>query len=119
MAMKADDGRETSSVQVHSRRLASRCPESTQSREVSWGAPRLESARHTATEGPQLLLGWEGPGRRRDSVVGVSKHGYSWGESPVKSVVTVQAPGSSVAKAAVLICRTGQWAPFSFLPLRI
>lgn len=26
------------------------------------GGSRLESARHTATEGPQLLLGWEGPG---------------------------------------------------------
>lgn len=51
-------------------------------------------------------------------MAGVSKHEYSGGDSPVKSVVTVQAPGSSVAKAAVLICRTGQWAPF-FLPLWI
>lgn len=83
------------------------------------GGSRLESARHTATEGPQLLLGWEGPGEWGGTpVAGVSKHEYSGGDSPVKSVVTVQAPGSSVAKAAVLICRTGQWAPF-FLPLWI
>lgn len=77
------------------------------------GVSQAQPQRVPAFAGVGGTRGWGGT-----RVAGVSKHRLSGGESPVKSVVTVQAPGSSVAKAAVLICRTGQWAPF-FLPLRI
>ena len=90
-------------------------PESTQSR-GQLGVSRLASARHTATEGPRLLLGWEGPGEwGATQVAGVSKHEYLG--------VTAQwwlcgALVSLVVKAAVLIRRTGHWA-LCFLPLWI